>query len=48
MGMTDSQFKSYLNQVIKRLEAASDAGEKDEIKQKLGEVIQDLKDDMAR
>ncbi len=46
MGMSDLQFKSFLRQLVKRMEDAKDEPDADEAKAKLAEIIQDLKSDI--
>jgi hypothetical protein len=46
MGMSDLQFKSFLKQLVKRMEDAKDEPEAEETKAKLEEIIQDLKSDI--
>lgn len=46
MGMSDLQFKSFLKQLVKRMENAKDEPTGDEVKAKLEEIIQDLKSDI--
>lgn len=45
-GMGDLQFKSFLKQLVKRMENARDKPSKEEVKSKLDEIIQDLKSDI--
>ena len=45
MGMSDLQFKSFLKQLVKRLEDAVESGDA-EMAEKLKDVIQDLKSDI--
>ena len=46
MGMSDLQFKSFLKQLVKRMEDARDEPSEEEVKSKLDEIIQDLKSDI--
>lgn len=45
-GMSDLQFKSFLKQLVGRLEDARDAGNGDAIGVKLEDIIQDLNSDI--
>lgn len=45
MGMSDLQFKSFLKQLVKRLEDAAKSGD-EEMAEKLKDVIRDLKSDI--
>lgn len=44
MGMSDLQFKSFLKQLVKRLEDAAASDE--EMAEKVKDIIQDLKSDI--
>lgn len=44
--MSDLQFKSFLKQLVKRMEEAERESGEEEVKAKLGEIIQDLKSDI--
>jgi hypothetical protein len=46
MGMTDLQFKSWLKQVIRGIEAAKKAATKEETDEKLEELLRDLREDL--
>ncbi len=46
MGMTDLQFKSFLKQIIRGIEAAKDQEEKEDTDEKLDELLKDLKEDL--
>lgn len=46
VGMSDLQFKSFLRQLVKRMEVAKDEPDADKAKAKLTEIIQDLKSDI--
>jgi ribosomal protein S20 len=46
IGMSDLQFKSFLKQLVKRMEDAKNEPEAEEAKAKLEEIIQDLKSDI--
>lgn len=46
MGMSDLQFKSFLKQLVKRMEDAKDEPGEEEVRAKLDEIIQDLKSDI--
>lgn len=46
MGMSDLQFKSFLKQLVKRLEDAGSEADAEEARRKLKEVIADLKSDI--
>jgi len=45
-GISDLQFKSFLKQLVKRMENARDKPSEEEVKSKLDEIIQDLKSDI--
>ncbi|MDO4850083.1 MAG: hypothetical protein Q4B45_10000 [Coriobacteriia bacterium] len=47
MGMSDLQFKSFLKQLVGRMEVAKDDPDADEARAKLEGIIQDLKGDIA-
>ncbi|HIW58432.1 MAG TPA: hypothetical protein H9880_00830 [Candidatus Anaerobutyricum avicola] len=46
MGMTDLQFKSWLRQIIRRLEEAEGEENKEKTDKKLEELLKDLKQDL--
>lgn len=46
MGMTDLQFKSWLKQIIRSLEAAKDEPTKEDTDKKINELLKDLKEDL--
>lgn len=46
MGMTDLQFKSWLRQIIRRLEEAESEDSKEKTDIKLDELLKDLKEDL--
>ena len=46
MGMTDLQFKSYLKQLIRALEAAESKDTKDAILAEIARLKQDLEEDL--
>ena len=45
-GMSDFQFKSFLKQLVGRMEGARDEPDADEAKARLEEIIQDLRSDI--
>lgn len=45
-GMGDLQFKLFLKQPVRRMEAARDEPDADEVKARLEEIIQDLRGDI--
>lgn len=45
-GMTDLQFKSWLKQIIRGLEAAKSEDSKEQTDRKLDELLKDLKEDL--
>lgn len=45
-GMSDLQFKSFLKQLVGRMEGAMNEPTEKEAKAKLGEIIRDLKSDI--
>ena len=46
MGMTDLQFKSYLKQLIRALEAAESKDTREEVLAELARLKQDLQEDL--
>lgn len=46
MGMTDLQFKSWLRQIIRRLEEAESEDSKEKTDIKLDELLKDLREDL--
>ena len=46
MGMTDLQFKSYLKQLIRALEAAESKDTKDDILAEIARLRRDLEEDL--
>lgn len=46
MGMTDLQFKSWLRQIIRRLEEAKSEDNKEKTDIKLDELLKDLREDL--
>ena len=46
MGMTDLQFKSYLRQLIRALEAAESKGTREEVLAEIAKLKQDLQEDL--
>ena len=46
MGMTDLQFKSWLRQIIRRLEEAESEDSKEKKDIKLDELLKDLREDL--
>ena len=46
MGMTDLQFKSYLKQLIRALEAAESKDTKEAVLAEIARLRQDLEDDL--
>ena len=46
MGMTDLQFKSWLRQIIRRLEEAESEDSKEKTNIKLDELLKDLREDL--
>ena len=46
MGMTDLQFKSWLRQIIRRLEEAESEDSKEKTYIKLDELLKDLREDL--
>lgn len=46
MGMTDLQFKSYLKQLIHRLETASGKETKEAILEEIAALMRDLREDL--
>ncbi len=46
MGMTDLQFKSYLKQLIRALEAAESKDTKEDILAEIARLRRDLEDDL--
>lgn len=47
MGMSDLRFKSFLKQLVGRLENAREASGEEGVRAKLDDIIQDLKHDIA-
>lgn len=45
-GMTDLQFKSWLKQIIRRLEGAKEESTKEDTDRKLEELLKDLREDL--
>jgi hypothetical protein len=46
MGMTDLQFKSYLKQLIRALEAAESKDSKEDVLAEIAKLRQDLEEDL--
>ncbi len=46
MGMTDLQFKSYLKQLIRALEAAESKDTREEVLAEIARLKQDLQEDL--
>lgn len=46
MGMTDLQFKSYLKQLIARLERAKDQETREAVQAEIERLLDDLREDL--
>lgn len=46
MGMTDLQFKSWLKQMVRRIESAKNEPDKEKTDQKIEELLSDLREDL--
>lgn len=45
--MTDLQFRSYLRQLVRRMEHALDAGSEEEMRERVRALVEDLKGDIG-
>ena len=46
MGMTDLQFKSWVKQIVRRLEEAKNEESKEDTDKKIDIILKDLKEDL--